>query len=830
MKKRLGLFLFMATIFGCITFNSNTLVVNAGANDKTPPATSYASVNNDVEAFYTSTSAGSVEGLKGDALLEQLAKVLEVNHKYYNNYGELRGGLAYSDEDPENKSNIYYFYSGVSVSNTWGGGNIYNREHVWPKANSNGLFTSESGPNPVNNNSRGAGADIHHLRPEAKGVNSTRSNHPFADLNKSGTEVKYNGVGTGNYYQSSKFEPRDGVKGDVARILMYMYTHYSTEVSENADRASISDSKTASKTGALDITNVVYTSTGTDQAAWELLLDWNELDPVDDFEMNRNDYCTSVTGVRNPFIDHPEFATMIWDTSYSGSGALNDNGGNTSEHTFTAVDKVEATCVTNGMEAHYTCSHCDNLFVKSGSSYNVVSESSLVILASHSYGSLVPEVKATCETDGMKTYYQCSKCDKYFDSNKVETTLQQLKTSATGHNEVIDVAVKETCTEDGLTQGSHCGTCNEVLVKQEVIKAKGHTGGTATCTSKAICSECGQEYGELLPHNYGTLVVGTATSCEDTGVLSHYQCSSCNKYFNENKVETTLQELTVTASGHTYGQLVTKVDASCEESGMKAHFYCVPCNTYFDDNKVVTTKQDLIIPAGNHKYKSIDEVKATCTHTGVKQHFRCESCEKIFLLENNNYREVNEEELLLEKTDHNYGDEIPEVKATCETDGNSAHYKCKDCDKLFIKSANSYISVTLQEITTKAFGHSYYKVNEKPATCVLEGNKEHYKCSRCDKVFTLSGSDYVEVDPASLVLSKVVHTYDNKCDTTCNTCNEEREVSEHKDFNKDGKCDHCGTQLEVKKDNTTRNIILISIGGVTLLGLLVLLFIFKKRV
>ena len=272
MKKRLGLFLFMATIFGCITFNSNTLVVSAGSNEYAQPATNYASVNNDVEAFYTSTSAGSVEGLKGDALLEQLAKVLEVNHKYYNNYGELRGGLPYSDEDPENKSNIYYFYSGVSVSNTWGGGTIYNREHVWPKSNA---WYNESG----------GGSDLHHLRPEDNRVNSTRNNLPFGEVN-GGTEAKLtDGRGSNCYYGGGYFEPQDAAKGDTARIIFYLLTRYS-----EADSYSI--------------TKVAQ--------SMEMLLRWHNLDPVDEWEINRNEVTFDYQGNRNPFIDHPALADAIW--------------------------------------------------------------------------------------------------------------------------------------------------------------------------------------------------------------------------------------------------------------------------------------------------------------------------------------------------------------------------------------------------------------------------------------------------------------------------------------------------------------------------------------
>lgn len=320
MKKWKMIPLLLMMLLG--TYFNNTVIAKAGNNDKTDSdilLTTYVNEINDVYGFYT-TSGYDVTGLKGDALLEKLAELMEVKHRYYNTYAELRSGLAYSDEDPNNSSNIILFYAGESFSNAWGQGSNYNREHVWPKNLSDGLYTK------VDNSDRGAGADIHHLKPADPKVNSTRSNYAYADLNKSGTEIKYNNKGTGNYYENSKFEPRDEIKGDVARILMYMYTHYSSDVTANADRLDEDDTNTTSKTGSLDITKVVYTVEGTATAAFDLLLEWNELDPVDEFEMNRNNYCTSVTGTRNPFIDHPEFANMIWDDSYEGKGALSNIG------------------------------------------------------------------------------------------------------------------------------------------------------------------------------------------------------------------------------------------------------------------------------------------------------------------------------------------------------------------------------------------------------------------------------------------------------------------------------------------------------------------------
>jgi len=117
-------------------------------------------------------------------------------------------------------------------------------------------------------------------------------------------QIHINNVFTGCYRDSSAyFEPRNESKGDVARILMYLYMHYSNEVSNNASY---------SYAGALDIRNVVYTDAKTKDSAWNMMVEWSKLDPVDDFEMTRNIESQKIQGNYNPFIDYPQFADLIW--------------------------------------------------------------------------------------------------------------------------------------------------------------------------------------------------------------------------------------------------------------------------------------------------------------------------------------------------------------------------------------------------------------------------------------------------------------------------------------------------------------------------------------
>lgn len=284
----------------------NTNVVDAAIG--TAPTVKYSST-------LSSSYYNSVSGKSGDTLLEGLASLTLSNHKYYTTYEETKGGCAYSDKDPNNSSNLIDFYTGWSIPNDWDSGATWNREHVWAQSLTNELFGTE-----------GAGSDIHHIRPLISSINSARNNGLFTDtehcgsipLEKyyyTGTKVpSHTGDWTGCYtYNQDYWEPRDDEKGDVARILMYLYMHYSTEVSANSSHK---------YAGELSITNIAYTSSKTKDAAFDMLVEWNDLDPVSTFEINRNNYCASVTGTRNPFIDHPEYANSIWgDGTSSGSGS-----------------------------------------------------------------------------------------------------------------------------------------------------------------------------------------------------------------------------------------------------------------------------------------------------------------------------------------------------------------------------------------------------------------------------------------------------------------------------------------------------------------------------
>ena len=219
------------------------------------------------------------EGLSGDELKAALHNIIKGHVEY--SYNDLRDFLLReTDEDPNNSNNVILFYTGRSQDkNTFGGNpDDWNREHVWAK--SHGDF----GTTPP------AGTDCHHMKPTDVSVNSTRGN---LDFDMGGSPVS---EAPGCYVDSDSFEPRDAVKGDVARMLFYMAVRYEGDNDEPD----------------LEVVDAVNTSPNPEHGKLSVLLQWNEQDPPDDFEKHRNDVIYSYQENRNPFIDHPEYVQEIW--------------------------------------------------------------------------------------------------------------------------------------------------------------------------------------------------------------------------------------------------------------------------------------------------------------------------------------------------------------------------------------------------------------------------------------------------------------------------------------------------------------------------------------
>ncbi|MEU4780371.1 endonuclease [Micromonospora sp. NPDC023633] len=228
---------------------------------------------------YDSTYYANAIGKSGTALRSSLHSIIKVQTKL--SYDQVWEALRDTDQDPANSNNVILLYTGRSQSKTSNGGGVddWNREHVWAK--SHGDFGTATGP----------GTDVHHLRPTDVSVNSTRGSK---DFDNGGSPVA---EAPGCYTDADSWEPRNAVKGDVARMIMYMAIRYEgTDGWPN-----------------LELNQSVNNGTAPYHGRMSVLLQWNQADPPDAFEKRRNQRIYERwQGNRNPFVDHPEWASAIW--------------------------------------------------------------------------------------------------------------------------------------------------------------------------------------------------------------------------------------------------------------------------------------------------------------------------------------------------------------------------------------------------------------------------------------------------------------------------------------------------------------------------------------
>lgn len=312
----------------------------------------------------------------------------------------------------------------------------------------------------------------------------------------------------------------------------------------------------------------------------------------------------------------------------------------------------------------------------------------------------VNENNATCTADGNKAHYKCEICEDLAFSN--------------GYDENGNLKFVST------------------TIDKIVVKATGHTGGTATCIAQAVCDTCEQPYGEFAAHTWNAGSVTTQPTCVATGVKT-FACTvegcTATKTEDVEKSEEHAWEATKT---------VDKV-ASCKEKGLKST-HCSLCDATKDPEEIEKTEHDyeesVVAPTCYAKGYTLYECKncgekyttnetdtvphtfdagtvtteATCIEKGVKT-FKCttEGC-----------TETKTEEIPLAA---HKGESIPEVEADCTTAGSKGGTKCSVCQKVLIEPT-----------ITAPFKHDLEKFAAVSPTCTTEGKTAGEKCTRegCD--------------------------------------------------------------------------------------------------
>lgn len=303
-------------------------------------------------------------------------------------------------------------------------------------------------------------------------------------------------------------------------------------------------------------------------------------------------------------------------------------------------------------------------------------------------------VTPTCTTSGLTQGSHCSLCGQVL-------TAQQVK-AAYGHKMTDDLGYAPTCTKAGLSDGSHCSICGEVNVVQVIIPALGHTkvtdrGYAATCTADGLtdgshCSECNTVFVEqtVIPaaHTWGEWEVTEPT--EDTDGLKVRECSSCGDVDSE----------IIEALVHDHSKwALTTLEAkapTCTETGLTEGKQCSKCL------EILVPQQT--VPATGHSYAT-STVAPTCTDKGYTAH----TCQCGDTYNDNFQDELGHVEVVLSA-----------VNPTCLKDGKTEGKKCSRCNTVYV----------VQD-TVPALGHTMEYQPAIDPTCTTAGRTEGEKCKVC---------------------------------------------------------------------------------------------------
>lgn len=282
-------------------------------------------------------------------LYAALQKLMVDNHTHITTYDETRYEYMYTDCEGSDISTILSFYSGEAFGSTWDSGKTWNREHTWPNSKC------------LNTGKKQDSADIIMLRPTLKSENGSRGNKAYGE-------------------SSGYYLPSEDVRGDCARIFLYVYVRWGNTEG-----------------------NGKYETWGTNGVIenLDILLKWMEEDPVDTWEMGRNDAAESITGTRNVFVDYPELAWLLFGQEVP-EDLVSPSSASVCEHENTETQNaVSATCDQEGYSGDQVCTDCGEI---------VTAGQTVAATGEHTYGQWVVRTEATTEAEGLEVR-TCTVCN-----------------------------------------------------------------------------------------------------------------------------------------------------------------------------------------------------------------------------------------------------------------------------------------------------------------------------------------------------------------------------------------------------------------------------------
>lgn len=284
-------------------------------------------------------------------------------------------------------------------------------------------------------------------------------------------------------------------------------------------------------------------------------------------------------------------------------------------HNLTENKAVDAKCEETGNSLYYHCSMCKKYFSDAEGKNEIEENSWIIPPTGHDWGEWTVTKEVT-ETEKGEYTRVCSN-----DPSHIET--KEIPEKSHVHNMTFVEAVEAKCNKPGNKAYYKCEDCGnyyndengESLIwdESELIITISHSGGVATCVSKAICETCGEEYGQIDPNNHNIVDIdGTEATCSKAGLTKGRKCSLCGKITQEQKE--------IPALGHDWDDGEITTPTTCTKDGIKT-FHCKR-----EDCKETKTES---IKASGHNVEILPSVPASCTHSGKTEGKKCKVCGEL---------------------------------------------------------------------------------------------------------------------------------------------------------------------------------------------------------
>lgn len=637
-----------------------------------PNAVSFYSENNvtysQLADLQGSADVGSVPN---SALYERLQSLMVGNHSYITSYADTRHLYSYTDCQDGIRNKLTCFYSGISIGPDWDSGATWNREHTWP--DSKGMEGSDED-------------DIMMLRPASSSVNSSRGNNAY-------------GESEGFFNPNSPSNGAHDIRGDVARIFLYIYVRWGNTAAPWGEDGVIENK--------------------------DVLLKWMEADPVDTWEMGRNDSVESITGTRNVFIDYPELAFALFEeelpamTTPSGeamkSALLYTITPLTNNSTWGTVSlsgkTINASPATGYQVSGYTLISGDATVTRVGNAFTVNANSNCIVQINF-------EARTPCDILFMENGVEASDLSVYTgDSITMPQHSGEMPEGYTFQGWITSELTETATKPAGILAAGKTATA-EADVTYYALYSRLDASGTGSSTAYELYS------GEVTPGNY--LVTydngALAASVSDKGRLNFEIVTPVGNTVDDPS-SAIIWELSITDDG--YVTLFNKETSSyAAGTGVKNKAKLLTAVDSFAKWEVSGEAPYEFVNLGN-KNKGVNEYLRRNSDFG----YACYATSTGGAL--TLYKQAGGTVYYCTTAaacDHANTEDVAAQAPTCTADGWTAGVYCNDCA--------SYIS---GYEALPASGHSYETVVTPPT--VTEQGYTVYTCSVCSDTYV---DDYVD--------------------------------------------------------------------------------------